>query len=457
MKSNTFLKAVVIFASIAMISSSITFAEVITADHNSVDAFDQIPDSWLTTVRNNLVVYNLHQSHGSHNIQGMKLLYDFDSKYYPPEMWAQWWTYPNGCEDIGWNGDTCFVFWVRDYLDTNSVHCNTVTVSFSHAAHSCDKEEIDEFMTGWANLATDYPDVNFIVQTSRLRKDAENYQTIGYRYMEVNQYMRDVCDTLQKDNVYLLDIGDVARWDRLNNRIDSLSTDSGNTWMPAYVNAGNPPVACIDDNLTFGGTWHFSIQGNTEGCAHAYGGASYGCLMCELVGKAWWYIMARSAGWDGGTQINHSPEITSPKSADAYIDSVFSFTCQASDPDGHDIHIDYEKYPSWMSVNGSTISGMAQSFHTDTVFTVMASDGELADTNIVDVTVWTLKPCGDANRDESVSIGDAIFLVHYIFRGGPVPKPETNGDVNHDFTINIADVVYLINYVFKGGAEPNCP
>ena len=432
-------------------------AAVITADHSSVDAYADIPDEWLAAVKNNLVVYNLHQSHGSHIIQGMKMIYVDDNRYYPPEMWGQWWTYPGGCEDIGWNGSTCFTGWVRDYLDTNSVGCNVVTVSFSHAAHSCDQEEIANFMSGWYRLAQDYPSVKFVIQTSRLRKTFDNFQTIGMQYIQANQWMRDICDTIQLSNVFLFDDGDIAWWDRRLNRIDSLSTDSGNTWMPAYVNSGYTPMSCVDENLTFNNTWHMSEMGNIEGCYHANGGSAYNCLMCELTGKAWWWMMARIAGWDGGTTSNHPPQITSPTETDAYIDSLFSYTSHAFDPDGHDVQLSYIRYPSWMTVNGATIYGMAKSGYFDTVFTVVATDGELADSSIVDVTVWTLTPCGDANRDHEVSIGDAVFLMAYIFRAGPAPKPETNGDVNHDNEVNVADVVYMINYIFRSGPEPNCP
>jgi photosystem II stability/assembly factor-like uncharacterized protein len=65
--------------------------------------------------------------------------------------------------------------------------------------------------------------------------------------------------------------------------------------------------------------------------------------------------------------------------------------------------------------------------------------------------------CGDANSDGAANVGDAVFLIGYIFSGGPAPNPESAGDANGDGAVNVGDAVYLINYIFSGGPEPNCP
>jgi hypothetical protein len=62
--------------------------------------------------------------------------------------------------------------------------------------------------------------------------------------------------------------------------------------------------------------------------------------------------------------------------------------------------------------------------------------------------------CGDANGDDQVNIGDAVFLISYIFKGGPPPDPVCIGDTNGDGDTNVGDAVYLIAYVFKGGPPP---
>ncbi len=67
--------------------------------------------------------------------------------------------------------------------------------------------------------------------------------------------------------------------------------------------------------------------------------------------------------------------------------------------------------------------------------------------------------CGDANGSGIVNISDAVYLVNYIFAGGPAPNPLASGDANCSGGVNISDAVYLINYIFSGGAAPcaACP
>jgi hypothetical protein len=63
---------------------------------------------------------------------------------------------------------------------------------------------------------------------------------------------------------------------------------------------------------------------------------------------------------------------------------------------------------------------------------------------------------GDANGDCEINVGDAVYLIAYVFKGGPGPIPYVlcSGDANCDCQVNVGDAVYIINYVFKGGASP---
>ena len=61
---------------------------------------------------------------------------------------------------------------------------------------------------------------------------------------------------------------------------------------------------------------------------------------------------------------------------------------------------------------------------------------------------------GDADSDGSLNIADVIWLVDYIFFGGPPPPCFEEGDVNGDGAINIADAVHIVQYIFFGGPPP---
>lgn len=61
---------------------------------------------------------------------------------------------------------------------------------------------------------------------------------------------------------------------------------------------------------------------------------------------------------------------------------------------------------------------------------------------------------GDANSDGLVTVADVVFLVNYLFKGGPPPDPRWRGDANGDCNVNIADTVYLVAFLFKQGPKP---
>jgi len=70
-----------------------------------------------------------------------------------------------------------------------------------------------------------------------------------------------------------------------------------------------------------------------------------------------------------------------------------------------------------------------------------------------DVTI-TGHISGDANCDGKANVGDAVYLINYVFNDGPQPQIPCQGDANGDGDINVGDAVYLINYVFYSGPGP---
>ncbi|MEE9443764.1 MAG: M43 family zinc metalloprotease [candidate division Zixibacteria bacterium] len=76
---------------------------------------------------------------------------------------------------------------------------------------------------------------------------------------------------------------------------------------------------------------------------------------------------------------------------------------------------------------------------------------DLNGNNIGDVCDYK---CGDANGGGDVNVGDAVFIINHVFKGGPAPDPIESCNVNCDEDCNVGDAVYMINHIFKGGPVP---
>jgi len=115
------------------------------------------------------------------------------------------------------------------------------------------------------------------------------------------------------------------------------------------------------------------------------------------------------------------------------------------------------------SLNLDSLTGIISGIALDTgnfSFTVLVKDSsapQKSDTQNLTLTIQPGAPFlrGDANGDSKVSVGDVVYIINYLFKGGPAPSPLDKANTNCDGTISIADVVYLINYLFKGG-PPSC-
>jgi hypothetical protein len=65
--------------------------------------------------------------------------------------------------------------------------------------------------------------------------------------------------------------------------------------------------------------------------------------------------------------------------------------------------------------------------------------------------------CGDASGDGQVNIADAVYLVSWIFKGGPQPPSLKAADENCDGTNSVVDIAYLVAWIVRGGPAPCCP
>jgi hypothetical protein len=67
----------------------------------------------------------------------------------------------------------------------------------------------------------------------------------------------------------------------------------------------------------------------------------------------------------------------------------------------------------------------------------------------------------DNDGGDAIDISDLVYLVDYMFVGGPAPVcwPEANVDgAGFDDALDISDLVYLVDYMFNNGPPPPvCP
>ena len=64
---------------------------------------------------------------------------------------------------------------------------------------------------------------------------------------------------------------------------------------------------------------------------------------------------------------------------------------------------------------------------------------------------------GDPNASGDLNITDGVFVLNYLFLGGPEPPCQDAADSDDNGELNITDGVRILNYLFLGGPEPPAP
>ena len=89
-------------------------------------------------------------------------------------------------------------------------------------------------------------------------------------------------------------------------------------------------------------------------------------------------------------------------------------------------------------------------------YTVIRPCGPMADENVLEdcgeeSPVDGLFARGDANADDALNIADAIYVLSYLFGGGPASSCLDTADGNDDGDVNIADAITILGHLFSGG------
>jgi PKD repeat protein len=258
----------------------------LVVDHNAVHDFDDIPVLWLDAAKQ-LTLHYAHTSHGSQIISGIQAMKAANPDYgvavresgtegLPPQEDPPVLRIYDGnppatyiTPDLYWDS-------VNGMNATRGVaatgHYNFSMWSWCGQQSGNDTNTVNRYLTNLNQLESEFPAMRFILMTGHT--DGSNTPTEPGTLKYNNALVRNYA--LSNDKV-LFDFADIESWDPAGNNYPT-TTDACD-WCADWCTAN--PADC---------------QNLTGSCAHTHP------FNCKLKAKAFWYMMARLAGWGGNNE-----------------------------------------------------------------------------------------------------------------------------------------------------------
>lgn len=269
-----------VYLPLVQVTSQAASADTILVDHRYTD-IHAIPDYWLEQAKK-LAVHYAHTSHGSQVLSGLEWLEQRDPRFNVDIQASGVVALPGDTTALrvydgnNYPGNTYItpdMFWeTSDGLEhTRSVAAtgwfDLSLWSWCGQMSYYSDAQVLQYMDALEGLDAQYPDVDFIYYTGHTDGTAPGSDLWRHNDL-VRQHVR-------QDGGILFDFADIESYD------------------PAGIFYPNASDACEwCDSWCAQHPASFECQ-SLPSCAHTHG------LQCTLKAQAFWYLMARLAGWEG--------------------------------------------------------------------------------------------------------------------------------------------------------------